>query len=140
MTTLSTVSNLKGGCFCGRVRYETSGVPFHETTCHCAICRGTTGATSVAWFSVERTEFRFTEGEPTRFKSSRRGTRTFCSNCGTQLTFETEEIPSEIDVTICSLDDPDGLTPKDETWISSKLKWVVLDRNLAHYRSGAPGR
>ncbi len=31
----------KGGCFCGQIRYETSGPPFQETSCHCAICRGT---------------------------------------------------------------------------------------------------
>lgn len=135
-----TTTTLKGGCFCGRVRYETTGTPFHETHCHCAICRGTTGAASVAWFSVERAHFRFTEGEPTRFKSTRTGTRAFCSHCGTQLTFETDLLPSEIDVTICSLDDPESVRPKDETWVSSKVGWVMLDKRLPHHRSGAQGR
>jgi hypothetical protein len=134
------VTILKGGCFCGRVRYEATGTPFHETNCHCAICRGTTGAAAVAWFSVERTLFRFTEGEPTRFKSTRRGTRGFCSHCGTQLIFETDDYPGEVDVTICSLDDPESVRPRDETWISSKLGWVALDRRLPQHRSGAPGR
>jgi hypothetical protein len=133
-------TTLKGGCFCGQARYEITGTPFHETTCHCAICRGTTGAAAVAWLSLERSQFRFTSGAPTRFKSTRRGTRTFCQQCGTQLTFETEDLPSEIDVTICSLDDPDGVRPKDETWISSKLSWVVLDDRLPRYRGGPPGR
>jgi hypothetical protein len=137
---MTNPTTLKGGCFCGRVRYETTGTPFHETNCHCAICRGTTGATSVAWFSVERSHFRFTEGEPTRFKSTRTGTRAFCSHCGTQLTFETDLLPSEIDVTICSLDDPESVRPKDETWVSSKVGWVLLDRRLPHHRSGAQGR
>jgi hypothetical protein len=139
-TTPTTPTTLKGGCFCGRVRYEATGTPFHETNCHCAICRGTTGAAVVAWFSVERSMFRFTEGEPTRFKSTRRGTRGFCSQCGTQLTFETDDYPGEVDVTICSLDDPESVRPRDETWISSKLGWVVLDRRLPQHRSGAPGR
>ena len=66
-----------GGCFCGQIRYETTGTPFQETSCHCAICRGTTGAASVAWFSLERSQFRFTAGEPARFKSTRRGNRSF---------------------------------------------------------------
>lgn len=133
-------ATLKGGCFCGQIRYEATGTPFHETSCHCAICRGTTGAPWVAWFSVIRSQFRFTTGEPARFKSTRRGTRTFCPTCGTQLTFETEDYPKEIDVTICSLDDPDSVRPKDQTWVSSKVKWVSLDHRLTQHRTSASGR
>jgi hypothetical protein len=40
---------LTGGCYCGAVRYETDGEPFHETICHCADCRRIVGAASVAW-------------------------------------------------------------------------------------------
>jgi YHS domain-containing protein len=56
---------LTGGCQCGFLRYEASGVPFKETLCHCSLCRGTTGAPAVAWFSVRPRDFRFTEGKPT---------------------------------------------------------------------------
>jgi hypothetical protein len=94
----------------------------------------------VAWFSILRDQFRFTSGEPTRFKSTRRGIRAFCANCGTQLTFETEDYPNEIDVTICSLDDPESLRPKDQTWLASKLSWVVLDDRLPQHRGSALGR
>jgi hypothetical protein len=130
----------KGGCFCGQVRYEATGNPAHETTCHCAICRGTTGAAAVAWFSIPRTQFQFTSGEPTRFQSTRRGLRTFCSQCGTQLTFESSDYPHDIDVTICSLDDPESIRPKDNTWVASKVSWVKLEDNLPQYRGSALGR
>jgi hypothetical protein len=133
-------TTLNGGCFCGQVRYQATAAPFDETNCHCAICRGTTGAACVAWFSVGRENFRFTAGEPTRFKSTRRGTRAFCPTCGTQLTFETEDFPAYIDVTICSLDDPDSVAPKDQTWTSSKVSWAALDSRLPQYRASAPGR
>jgi hypothetical protein len=131
---------LKGGCFCGRVRYETTATPFHETNCHCSNCRRTTGAPSVAWFSVERSHFRLTLGIPTRFKSTPRVTRSFCSHCGTQLTFETEDSPTEIDVTTSSLDDPDSVPPKDQTWIRSRLSWVTLDDRLPKHPESAPER
>ena len=129
-----------GGCFCGQIRYEATGTPAHETTCHCAICRGTTGAAAVAWFSIPRDQFRFTEGEPTRFQSTRRGTRSFCARCGTQLTFESDDYPHETDVTICSLDNPEGIQPKDHTWVASKLRWVRIDDDLPQYRSSTLGR
>ena len=90
---------LKGGCFCGRIRYETAGTPFRETNCHCSICRRTSGAPFVTWFSVLRSEFRFVTGEPTRFKSTAEATRSFCPHCGTPLTFEHDDFPDEIDVT-----------------------------------------
>ena len=126
---------LKGGCFCGLIRYEAGGVPLHETNCHCSICRRTSGAPFVTWFSVPRFQFRILCGEPTRFKSTAKGTRSFCSQCGTQLTFEHEDFPEEIDITTCSLDAPHELPPKDHTHISSKLVWIKLADELPEYQS-----
>jgi len=125
---------LKGGCFCGAIRYETAGTPFHQTNCHCSICRRTTGAPFVAWFSVPRSEFRLVQGTPARFRSTPKGMRSFCPTCGTQLTFEHDDASGEIDVTTCSLDDPELLPPKDHTCTSSKLGWVKLTDHLPEYR------
>ena len=123
---------LKGGCFCGRIRYEAASAPFHETSCHCSICRRTTGAPFVAWFSAPRSAFRFVAGEPTRFKSTAKGTRSFCPRCGTQLTFELEGL-DQVDVTTCSLDDPNALPPKDHTWTASRLAWIHLGDGLPRF-------
>jgi hypothetical protein len=125
---------LKGGCYCGRIRYEAAGTPFHETNCHCSICRRTTGAPYVTWFSVPRSQFRIVDGEPTQFRSTAKAMRSFCPECGTQLTFEHEDFPNEIDVTTCSLDDPNVLPPKDHTWTSSKLRWLKLADGLPAYQ------
>jgi hypothetical protein len=43
------------------------------------------------------------------------------------LTFEDESKPGEIDVTTCSLDNPDMLPPKDHTYTSTKIAWVLAD-------------
>ena len=124
----------KGGCFCGWIRYETDAAPFDETNCHCSICRRTTGAPFVAWFSVPRSQFQFVCGEPTRFSSTAKGTRSFCPRCGTQLTFEHEDFLDEIDVTTCSLDEPERLPPRDHTQTTSKLTWVKLADQLPQYK------
>ncbi len=124
---------LRGGCFCGGVRYEADGAPFNETNCHCSICRRTTGAPFVAWFSVRRSEFRFVSGRPVRFNSTDKGARSFCPRCGTQLTFEHGDFPDEIDVTTGSLDDPEAVPPRDHTRASSKLSWVRLSDGLPVY-------
>jgi hypothetical protein len=122
------------------MRYEAGGKPFHETSCHCTICRRASGAPFVAWFSVPRSGLRWVQGEPTRFQSSAKGTRSFCARCGTQLTFELEGLGDEIDVTICSLDDPDALPPKDHTWSRSRLAWIKLDDRLAQFKAGRQTR
>ncbi|QSA95782.1 GFA family protein [Methylococcus sp. EFPC2] len=132
---------LTGGCHCGAIRYEADGVPFHETNCHCSICRRTTGAPFVAWFSVARSDFRIVQGTPQRYRSSEKGRRSFCPTCGTQLTFEHEDMPDEIDITTCSLDDPERLPPRDHTRTRSKLSWVELGDGLPeHPESRNPDR
>ena len=124
---------MQGGCFCGVIRYEAAGSLFHETNCHCSICRRISGAPFVAWFSVAKSGFRFTAGAPTRFRSTAKGERTFCPRCGTHLTFEHEDFAGEVDVTTCSLDHPDLLPSKDHTHTHRKLSWVVLNDGLPAY-------
>jgi len=124
---------LTGGCFCRFVRYGLDASPFHETNCHCTICRRTSGAPFVTWCTVARHAFTLISGEPALFSSSDHGTRTFCPRCGTPLTFSSRHLPDEIDVSTCSLDDPSRVPPKADIYIASKLPWVVLDDRLPSY-------
>jgi hypothetical protein len=123
---------LTGGCVCGAVRYET-GTPYHLTNCHCVTCRRSAGAPFVAWFSVRRSDFRFVLGAPAEFRSSTNGRRGFCPRCGSQLTFHYEG-SDEIDVTTCTLDDPEQLPPEDHTWTRSRLSWIMLADGLPEHR------
>lgn len=125
---------LTGGCFCKAIRYESGQHAFDRTNCHCTICRGTSGAPCVAWFSVERSAFRFTEGSPTQFRSSWHATRSFCAVCGTQLTFADDNYPDAIDITTCSLDDPNAASPQDHTFTDSQLAWLPLNDGLPRFK------
>jgi hypothetical protein len=124
---------MNGGCFCSFIRYETGGEHSNETNCHCTICRRTSGAPFVAWFTVSCDDFRFVSGSPATFSSSDHGTRSFCPKCGTPLTFRSDRSPGEVDVTICSLDEPEEARPKDHTWSGSKLSWVELADRLPRF-------
>jgi hypothetical protein len=120
----STGLRLEGGCLCGAVRYCATGEPYHLTHCHCSMCRRASAAAFVTWFSVKAEEFRLLQGRPARFASSSKAVRGFCLTCGTPLTFQLLAHPEEIDITLCSLDQPEALTPEDHTWVSSRLPWV----------------
>ncbi len=130
---------LKGGCFCGAVRYEAQGEPWHPTACHCSICRRTSAAPLVAWFTVKTADLRTVAGQPTRFRSSAHGTRSFCPACGTPLTFQSDHLPDEIDVSTCSLDDPEQMPPQSHTWRASGLSWVKTADDLPVFPENRPG-
>jgi len=121
---------LKGGCACGRVRYEADGTPYNATICHCTDCRRSSGAPLVAWFSVPTAALRFTAGAPRRFASSAVAERGFCPDCGTSLTYQRHDLPEEIDITTASLDDPAQVPPQDHTWARSRLAWVHIADGL----------
>ena len=124
---------LTGGCFCGFVRYEAGGTPFHPSICHCSMCRRTAGAPMVAWFSVPLAAFRITAGVPTHFASSDSAVRSFCPRCGTTLTFVGRSYPDEIDITTASLDEPEAMPPRDHTHLATRLSWVKLADGLPSY-------
>jgi len=84
----------------------------------------------VAWFTVPIDAFEVSSGTPAEFASSSHGRRTFCRDCGTPLTFRSTSTPDEIDVTTCSLDDPDRVSPCDHTHAASKVSWVDIDGGL----------
>jgi hypothetical protein len=124
---------LAGGCYCGAVRYEVDGAIFHRTLCHCVDCRRVAGAPALAWFSVARAGLRFVRGSPAQFRSSSPVTRAFCAQCGTPLTYARDDAPGEIDVTTCSLDDPEAAPPEDHTFTHSRLSWLATSDKLPQY-------
>jgi hypothetical protein len=54
------------------------------------------------------------------------------------LTFQSIHYAGEIDITICSLDDPECLPPRDHIHTSSRLSWVRLADNLPAYPEARP--
>ena len=126
---------LEGGCLCGAVRYATNAPPFHETVCHCTICRRASGAPFVAWFSVHPASLSVS-GAPAWFRSSATGERGFCPRCGTQLFFRSNGLPEETDVTTASLDDPSLVPPRDQVRTSSCISWAPGVPTLPAFREG----
>nr|WP_222852935.1 GFA family protein [Massilia genomosp. 1] len=106
---------------------------FHQTICHCPSCRRLSGAPHVAWFSVARAAYRVTAGTPAQFQSRPGVTRSFCAACGTQLTYARSDSADQIDVTTCSLDDPEPVAPRDHTFTAYRLDWDHIGEGMAQY-------
>lgn len=127
---MSGSGRIEGGCLCGRVRYAATAAPLHVVHCHCGMCRKASGAPVVTWVSLPKSSFRFTEGEPVARCSSAQAERSFCPDCGSQLTFWSEGYPDELDVTLGTLDRPQDLPAEYHIWTSAKLPWLHLDPGL----------
>lgn len=137
MKKVRPVSRVRtGGCHCGEVRYEILGEVYNATLCHCSLCRATTGAPAVAWFSVGVTSFLFTRGLPRSYRSTAHGTRTFCPTCGTQLTFRKDNDVG-IDITTASMDEPGDseVAPRDQTYARSELPWMSSANALPRFKT-----
>ena len=126
---------IEGGCACGAVRYRASTRPRQSMICHCRDCRRAAGAPVVAWVTFARTDLAMSAAQPAAFASSPSVRRTFCGGCGTPLTYTHASRPDEIDVTTCSLDDPDAFPPTHHAQLAEDLHWVRFGDGLpAHAR------
>jgi len=115
---------LTGGCFCGAVRYRVGAEPLYEPTlCHCRSCQRAAGAHAVAWLTLSLESLRFEQGTPAVHVSSPGVKRSFCPRCGTPLAYWNAQRAGEIDVTVCSLDDADAVTPADQIWTEDARHW-----------------
>ena len=125
---------IEGGCLCGQVRYQAGAPPGQSMICHCRSCQRGAGAPAVAWLTFAAASFRFTAGEPRRFRSSDPVLRGFCAACGTPLTYEHADRPGEIDVTTASLDDPDAFPPTYHAQVADDAAWLEFGDGLPTYR------
>lgn len=117
---------MQGGCFCGKIRYEITDGEYRVVNCHCTMCRKTSAASFVSWILVPRKAFRYLTGEPKQLQSSAKASRDFCADCGTPLSFSTDEHADKIDITSCSLDDPELAIPSVDVHEESRLAWLNL--------------
>jgi len=87
-----------------------------SVVCHCRTCRKASAAPLVPWVTFPSDRFRFVRGSPAEFRSSASVIRTFCSSCGTPLTHQRIDLQSQIDVTACSLKDPERFPASHHSW------------------------
>jgi hypothetical protein len=120
----------EGGCTCGAIRYRVKGQPANSMVCHCRTCRRVAAAPVVAWVTFPAAQFELLSGQPSQFHSSGPVRRTFCSACGTPLTYEHTDAAGFVDITTCSLDDPDLFPPTHHSWLSHDLEWVRFGDGL----------
>lgn len=128
-----------GGCLCGAVRYEVRGRVRGALHCHCRMCQRSGGSVAMTWADVSPDEFHVTRGAIREHASSGHGTRGFCADCGSPLTYHGRFGDlHDFGVTLASLDDPSVVRPAIHVWARSRVPGVVLDPGLPSHEEETP--
>ena len=112
------MSEMTGGCQCGRVRYTAQVADDEAYLCHCRMCQRATGGVSIAFKNLARSEIAW-QHEPDWYASSEVAERPFCRECGTPLGFAFNA-GDRMDLTVGSFDDPASFYPTENFGIESK--------------------
>jgi hypothetical protein len=127
---------LTGRCFCRAIRYRCGPPLYPPTLCHCESCRRIAGAHALGWFTIQASQLDCVAGAPQEFESSPGVWRTYCAHCGTPLTYRNAKRPGELDITICSLDEPGLMVPADHIWMQDAPGWDRPRDGLPQYPAG----
>jgi hypothetical protein len=124
-----------GGCLCGKTRYRLTGLPKQTSSiCYCIDCRRASAAPGVAWASFRRENILLLSGELKQIRHAER-VRSFASCCGTPILFQDEEDSDWVDVTICSMDQPELHSPDVAIWTEDRLPWIADAASLPEFRA-----
>ncbi|MEZ5842061.1 MAG: GFA family protein [Hyphomicrobiales bacterium] len=104
-----------GGCLCGDVRIEATGLPYRVGICHCLDCRKHHGALFHA-SAVFPQNAVTVSGETASFAG-----RHFCPRCGSSVFSESSD---EVEVHLGTLDAPDRFVPTYELWTVRRESWL----------------
>lgn len=124
------MTNVTGGCLCGRVRVTASGEPDRVGLCHCLDCRKHHGALfhASAIFAQAAVSV---EGETRHYQG-----RHFCPDCGSSVFSRSGD---EFELHLGALDEPDCFTPTYELWTLRRESWLPPFPLARHYERNREG-
>lgn len=129
---------IKGGCLCGRVRYEIDGPLFDASHCHCSMCRRQHGAAFATYAQFDPGHFRWVAGEDRvkSYEADGGGGWWFCADCGSSLAgSEGGTIGS---ITLGSVDGDPGLRPASHIFVASRAGWDEITDDIPQYDEWGP--
>ena len=131
------MSEHRGSCLCGAVRFVASG-PLREVVfCHCSQCRKQTGLYYASTNSADADLTISGEDNIRWYRASDSARRGFCGTCGSALFWKSDGL----DVTSIqagSFDQPSGLVGGYHIFCADKGDFYEIDDGLPQYAKGSP--
>ena len=124
---------IHGGCRCGGIRYKTTPTPIYQLLCYCTDCQTIGGSANYAAYGVPIETIILTKGKPHTFSikadSGRTNSRRFCTDCGTQVWAQIDEL-GLASVNAFSLDDSAHFQPDSNHCSENAPDWARVDNEL----------
>jgi hypothetical protein len=129
----------QGSCLCNAIRFEVDEFEPLTGNCHCSMCRKFHGAAFATLAEARRENFRWIDGEELikGYTADNGTTRSFCSSCGSSLTFASPNAdPDLVEISLGCFDDEVPVRPDAHIYVASGAKWAHPDDNLPQYEAG----
>ena len=136
------MQEIKGGCLCGNVRYESAEQALMSAACHCTHCQKQSGSAFSVNLIVPAAAFKVSGETLATFNDV--GTsglpvmRHFCNNCGSPIHTELDAMPGVVVIKAGTLDDPSWVRPQVNMWCSSAQPWVPMAEGIARFEKSPP--
>ena len=127
------MTEMTGGCACGRVRFTAQIADDDAYLCHCRMCQRATGSVSIAFTNLPKANVRW-EREPDWYVSSPIARRPYCRECGTSLGFAYPD-SENMDVSVAAFDDPGRFVPRHHFGAESIHRAWLNTEGLPEYRT-----
>ncbi len=133
---------VKGGCLCGSVRYESADQPALIAACHCTHCQKQSGGAFSVNLVMPLAGVKLTGPTLATFNdvggSGLSVKRHFCSSCGSPIFTELDAMPGVAAVKAGTLDYPAWAQPQVNLWCQSALPWVPMVEGTAQFDQNPP--
>jgi hypothetical protein len=126
------MSPASGRCLCGEVRFTGQLPSKWVAHCHCTLCQRSGGAAFVTWVGLDDGTCAIDDphGRLRWYRSSERGERGFCGQCGSPLFFRSPRWPGELHVTLASFEGAVDRPPQAHVFWDTHVDWVDLADRL----------
>ena len=132
---------MRGGCQCGRHRYEITAAPLTLYACHCTDCQTHAGSLLGMSMPVPRDGLHADLDALASWTKTAANGRTvkisFCADCGVRLFHEPARNPKIVNVKPGTLDDTAWVRPMGHLWLDSAQPWFSPPVDALHY-AGQP--
>lgn len=130
------MTQIAGGCLCGKVRYSASGEPAFVGVCHCRDCQKFTGSAFSVVIGVPKPAFSLQGTVSTYSKTGDTGKtiqRQFCPVCGSSIADEADALAGVVMISSGTLDDSSWVKPVMQIYCDSAQPWVELGGEMQSF-------